>query len=668
MNWNRLPATIFPAAFWLAALLPANGQVDMKKDSLLRLYRTAASDTAKVWALMETGKLFFDHHTDSAVFYLKQALQLAEGQGFKKGIVRCRINLAKAIYDQGAYEDAKDLCLSVLPLCDSLRLGKEKVAACNLAANVYNVRGSYWLAIDYYDQALTAMQEADVPPLFPATVNNNIAILYNGLKLYGKAREYALRSYELGKESGDDYTCGGACEHIGNALLGLNKREEAYTWFEKAVSYARKADYKTLLATCLGILADLEMKKGNLPRAAQLYGEGYQTALQAGDAYGQMTNLHGLGLLAFEKRDFKKADDYCRQSLAIAQHLAADDYQAAVLLTLSDLALVGGDFAAWDRFRQQYQDIRDTLATAALVHAAEELETKYQARAKAIQISRLEQEKELQDLRLQRQRMMTYGAGGFAILLLTGGLLAWRFQKNKELLALQQLQIQQQTITQLEQKQHIATAGAVLRGQEEERSRLARDLHDGLGGMLSGIKQTLFAMKGHQVLSETAATSLNQIIADMDRSIGELRHIARNMMPEALLRFGLRDALQDYCDHTGQATGLAVHFQSFGMDARLPQDVEVIVFRIAQELLNNVVKHARASQAIVQLIRDGQRVNLTVEDDGQGMDTAQLDQAKGVGWMNIRSRVGYLEGRLDVQSVPGRGMSVGVEFEINNQA
>jgi signal transduction histidine kinase len=328
--------------------------------------------------------------------------------------------------------------------------------------------------------------------------------------------------------------------------------------------------------------------------------------------------------------------------------------------------LVKGDFGLWDTYRQEYQDIRDTLTSNALVHAVQELETKYETQAKEQKIKDLEQQKELQSLRLQRQKALIFGTGLLAFVLLVGGIFAWRFQKNKALVASQKITIQEQTIKQLEQEKQLATASAVMRGQEEERGRLARDLHDGLGGMLSGIKQTLFAMKGNQVLTETSATSLNQVITDMDRSIGELRNIARNMMPEALLRFGLRDALHDYCDHTAQTTGLQVHFQSFGMEQRLQQDVEVILFRIAQELLNNVVKHATASQAIVQLIRDGDRVSLTVEDDGKGMDTARLEQAKGVGWMNIRSRVNYLEGHLEVQSGQGKGTSVVVEFELKN--
>lgn len=640
------------------------GQTEQKRDSLLRIAESTTSDTARVWALMETGKLYTDRNPDSSLLFLQQALDLAVKTSFEKGIARCRINKANALFAQGKYDEAIELDLSTIPISEKLGLGKEQVAAYNLVGNAWNQRGNYWLAIDYYDKALEVMKTAPVPPHFPVVVSNNIAIIYNNLKLYEKGKAYAERSFEKAKELGDDYTCATSSEHVANSLLGMNSDEEAYRWFEQAVSYARKAEYPAVIANCLGILADLELKKGNLVKAGKFYDEAYQTAVQSNDAYGKMTILHGLGLLAFEKKDFKKADNYCQQSLAIANEMGMDDYRAMILLTLSDLALVRGDFTKWGSYRQEYQDIRDTLSSNALVHAVQELETKYETQAKEQKIKQLEQEKELQSLRLQRQRGLILGTGLLAVLLFSGGLVTFRLQQGKALLASQQITIQANTIKQLEQEKQIATASAVMRGQEEERGRLARDLHDGLGGMLSGIKQTLFAMKGNQVLTETSATSLNQVISDMDRSIGELRHIARNMMPEALLRFGLRDALEDYCGHTEQSTGLRVHFQSFGMEQRLPQDVEVIIFRIAQELLNNVVKHAGAKQAIVQLIRDGNRVNLTVEDDGKGMDIAHLEQAKGVGWMNIRSRVSYLDGRLDVQSSPGKGTSVGVEFEV----
>ena len=172
-------------------------------------------------------------------------------------------------------------------------------------------------------------------------------------------------------------------------------------------------------------------------------------------------------------------------------------------------------------------------------------------------------------------------------------------------------------------------------------------------------------MKGNQILSDTSAHSLNNVIGDLDKSINELRHIARNMMPEALIRFGLRDALQDYCDHLQQGGIFKINFQSFNMEKRLPQDIEVIIFRIVQELLNNVVKHSAADQVLVQLIRDENRLSVDVEDNGKGMNADSLSQAMGVGWLNIKSRVDYLKGNLDIRTAPEEGCAVHIEFSLS---
>ncbi|MBK7869195.1 MAG: sensor histidine kinase [Saprospiraceae bacterium] len=206
----------------------------------------------------------------------------------------------------------------------------------------------------------------------------------------------------------------------------------------------------------------------------------------------------------------------------------------------------------------------------------------------------------------------------------------------------------------------------MLRGQEEERGRLARDLHDGLGGMLSGVRQTLNAMKGNQIITEESARSFNRALEMLDTSIGELRRVARNMMPEALLKFGLKDAVQDFCDTLNESRTIQVQYQAFGLENRLPEAEEIIVFRIVQELLNNVIKHAGAHQALVQLLRDDERFHITVEDNGKGFDLVALEKAPGIGWLNIRSRVDYLGGTLDLRSNPGQGTTVEIEFLVKD--
>ena len=131
-----------------------------------------------------------------------------------------------------------------------------------------------------------------------------------------------------------------------------------------------------------------------------------------------------------------------------------------------------------------------------------------------------------------------------------------------------------------------------------------------------------------------------------------------------LTKFGLDEALKDYCNTVNATKLLAVKYQSLGMETRLDKSTEIIVYRIVQELLNNILKHAAASAGFVQLIRENDRLNIVVEDNGKGFDTAMLEKSKGAGWANIRSRVEYLKGQLDIHSEPGKGTLVNMEFNL----
>ena len=109
---------------------------------------------------------------------------------------------------------------------------------------------------------------------------------------------------------------------------------------------------------------------------------------------------------------------------------------------------------------------------------------------------------------------------------------------------------------------------------------------------------------------------------------------------------------------------LTVKYQSIGMGSRLDTSVEIIVFRIVQELLNNIMKHAAATEALVQLVRENNRLNVVVEDNGKGFDVRLTENSTGAGWVNIRSRVDYLKGQLDIHTETGKGTLVNIEFNV----
>jgi two-component system, NarL family, sensor kinase len=217
---------------------------------------------------------------------------------------------------------------------------------------------------------------------------------------------------------------------------------------------------------------------------------------------------------------------------------------------------------------------------------------------------------------------------------------------------------------QLRQQQQLTATESIIKGQEEERSRLARDLHDGPGGILSGIKLTLNNMTENVILSEQNALTFDRALGQLDTAISEMRRVAHSMMPETLIKFGLTDALNDFCDGISQSGKLKVRFLALGMaSTKLPQTTEVTLYRIVQELLNNTLKHANATEALVQLSKNDNLLSLSVEDNGRGFDTNNILTSKGIGMKNIENRVAFLNGTMDIKSEINKGTSVFIEFD-----
>jgi len=214
------------------------------------------------------------------------------------------------------------------------------------------------------------------------------------------------------------------------------------------------------------------------------------------------------------------------------------------------------------------------------------------------------------------------------------------------------------------ERQQVRHLNALSEVQEQERSRFAKDLHDGLGGMLSGVKLSLANMKGNMILSGDHVQTFERSLDMLDNSILELRRVAHNLMPEALVKFGLTSALKDFCDFVNSSKVIHVIFQQVGNVKRLDLSMEVVLYRVANELVNNALKHSQASEIIMQLNYDDHSLTLTVEDNGVGFDKSILQKTTGSGWPNIQSRIAYLKGSLDIETSPGNGTAVNITIPV----
>lgn len=314
-----------------------------------------------------------------------------------------------------------------------------------------------------------------------------------------------------------------------------------------------------------------------------------------------------------------------------------------------------GNFKAANYYNKLYSQVHDSLVSTENFAASEIIRNKYEKEKNENTILRLSH---LNNKKTWLNRILA-GIILFTTLLV---LLGYTNIRHKTKIRAQREELQRQRISEFDKDKQLAVTVALLRGQEEERSRLARDLHDGLGVLLSGTKLSFTNLGDSLQLTNEQKIRFSKSIALLDNTIKELRKIAQNMMPEALISLGFAEAVNDLCDAISVSTGKQIIYLKYGQPAVTEQTRDIICFRIVQELINNAVRHANADKILVQISFSSQKLTITVEDNGNGF-TKELDNKKeGSGLANIRQRVQYLNGTIDIQSEHAIGTSVHVEI------
>ena len=297
------------------------------------------------------------------------------------------------------------------------------------------------------------------------------------------------------------------------------------------------------------------------------------------------------------------------------------------------------------QYMTKYRETLDRYSNETFQKSLSAMEVKYETGKKELRIEALEK---------QRQLYTWLGIAGLLILLIALGFAYVRYR-----LAVSRRKLAEEESRRLEQEKQLVAVQATLDGEAAERSRLAKDLHDGLGGMLSAVKLNLPQIKGNALLEAVDVTRFQTALGMLDDSIQELRRVAHHMMPDSLMRYGLKVSLADFC-----AAIPIVDFHYFGDETRLSNKLEIMVYRCIHELVNNALKHAGAEHINVQLVQEADRLSFTVQDDGKGF--GQHTVSEGMGLRNIQQRVEAFQGKLDIYS-SGEGTEVHVELKLTKK-
>jgi len=330
------------------------------------------------------------------------------------------------------------------------------------------------------------------------------------------------------------------------------------------------------------------------------------------------------------------------------------------LVKINELLNNKGEAFDW---LKKYSTLSDSLSGARLQESLTTLEAKYANSENQKQIANLKNEKTFQELETSKNRQYMWILVGVSILfLIIAGFSYIYYLSNKKLIVQKEINHQQE-INKRKQLEQLKITKAMLDGEEQERERIAKDLHDGLGGMLAGVKINFSGWASKNLIGESR-DDFNKILAQLDNSVGELRAVARNLMPESLLKFGLETALKDLCEFY-MRDDLEIDLQLYTIKGNIPLSVQLNIYRIVQELLSNAIKHSKATHVLVQCSQNKKDFLITVEDNGIGFSRESLAGKKGMGIHNVSNRVDYLKGKIDVSSQPGEGTTINIELKTN---
>ena len=643
-------------------------------DSLNHVISNAKNDSVRASTLIKLGNFYLNeirdfslarHHYDSALQYAAHL----PGTFFTTG---AQWGLGNTYYDQGNYIPAIEAYQEAYIALEFSGLSAKDIGIyqSRLLVNfgaIYTLINEWEEGQQNYFKAIAKMEEAhDTSNL--AVTYYNISFLFSDMNDWEKTYEYSKKA--LPYKAKEVHINIGSNTRMAYVSVKLQRIDEAAAFLKLAEADLPLLENNSTYRKHLSLIAYYGAKgiydyaKGRTILATQYLLRAYKEAVLHEDPYWIAVQARELGLLYFHTGNRTESKIFFNIALHVAKQFS---YKAQVLAVYSDLSEFEKEQGNWKQallYRDNQLIYYDSVIKQQNHSRVLLNEAKYQSEKRQNEISQLKKDNQIQALKAKQNNIVIYSLIAISVMIIFSGVITYGNLKQKQNLLEQNEKLQVQKINQLESEKQLMASEAVIRGQEEERGRLARDLHDGLGGLLSGVKFSLTNMKSNVILNAENALMFERSLDMLDHSISELRRVAHNMMPEVLIKFGLTEALKSYCDALIQAQILTINYQIIGLEERLPSNVEIILYRIVQELLNNTVKHAKATHVLLQLAQHEKELNITLEDNGVGFDMNEVSKHTGSGLENIRSRVEYLKGKLDIQSSAGKGTSVLITFTI----
>ncbi len=549
----------------------------------------------------------FNHKQDQSELskeFSEKALEQSEKIGFKAGQARSLINLGAIEVVKANYPAALQYYLDALKFWEDLDSQRGIMMAKNNIGQVYGFLKNKTLQYKNLQEALSIASKNNFLDGL-ALANTNLSLYYAAINDFRTAFNYQYQAIQafIGQHKMNEAATG--YTNLGGYQFYLSHLDSALIYYEESKRIGDSLGNKFILCLSLANIAEVYENQHKIPAAIEFYNRSLE--------YAKSENL-------------KEQLLFCYGQLAGIYEREAD-------------------YANANTYLKAYQKIKDSVYNANSSQQLNELQIKYET---------AKNEKALQQQKFANTKKQ-YWIIGLVLIILASVIIAASIYKRNQLK-------QQQKLQEVVMKQQDLATQAIIAAEENERQRIATDLHDGVGQLMSAAKMNLSGFEEKLALmNEADKLSYQKIIALVDESCREVRQVSHNMMPNALLKAGLGNAVKDFIDKIDSKI-LKVNLYVEGLQERLNENVETILYRVIQECVNNVIKHSGANHLEISIIKDQDGIAMSIEDNGKGLDLNELVKSQGIGMKNIRARVGYLKGTVDFDTSPGKGMLVAIHI------
>lgn len=473
-------------------------------------------------------------------------------------------------------------------------------------------------------------------------VYNNLGITYLEKGDLTNARKFYYKAIAKKKELGDLTEVGNMMINLGGIKFESGDPAGARSYLDTAAYYYNQTHHIPGLIMCTGNSAAVSNMLEEYPQAINYAKESVNLAKNVNDQTNIALGFIHLGTAYWKLANKKLSDIYLDSAFVVGRKIESKNIIHEVQNLRYEFALEEKDFEKALKYRNQYFATQDSMYQIQKTREISELETRYKTSEKEKEIAFLSQQAELQEAKLERNTFLMVGM----IFMFIGLILVFyllRIKAQNKFNA----QLQEQKISIRENQ-----IKAVIASQEQERKRFAKDLHDGMGQLFSALQLNIQAMTKPNKDPETQAELFDNSTKLLQDIHGEIRNIAFNLMPQTLLQSGLIAALEELIVRINRTNQLTVQLSVFDLDNRLPELMEVSLYRITQEFLSNIMKYSHAKNVFLNLTQHEDELIYTIEDDGKGYDLEHFRNNEGNGWRNINSRISLIKSSIEIETQP----------------